>query len=69
MEPFFAPGGMRVVDTATRTTRVSGRRSGIEDWRGWCTAVDGRTPSGFLGHDPDPLVERHGDIYRVTVRA
>ncbi|MFA1549902.1 hypothetical protein [Actinomadura chokoriensis] len=67
MEPLFAPGGLRVIDTATGITLLPGCCSGIEDWREWWSVVDGRASSGFLGHDPDPCAERHGDVVRMIV--
>ncbi|GAA1794150.1 hypothetical protein [Actinomadura chokoriensis] len=69
MEPLFAPGGLRVVDTATGTTLLPGCCSGIEDWREWWSVVDGHAPSGFLGHNPTPCAERHGDMVRMIVDA
>jgi hypothetical protein len=69
MEPLFAPGGLRVTDTATGTTLVPGCCSGIEDWREWFMVVDGHTSTDFLDHDPYPLAERHGDIVRLIIDA
>lgn len=69
MEPLFAPGGLRVIDTATGTAVVPGCCSGIEEWREWFMLVDGHTWTPYLGHDPDPLAERHGDIVRLIVDA
>jgi hypothetical protein len=69
MEPLFAPGGLRVIDTTTGTTLLPGCCSGIEDWHEWWSVIDGHAPSGFLGHDPDPCAERHGDIVRMLVDA
>ncbi|TMR00540.1 hypothetical protein ETD83_16560 [Actinomadura soli] len=67
MEPLFAPGGMRIIDTAIGTAPVPGC-SGIEDWREWFMVVDGHISTDFLGHDPYPLAGRRGDIVRFTVR-
>ncbi|MFB4308225.1 hypothetical protein [Actinomadura sp. GTD37] len=69
MEPLFAPGGLRVIDTTTGTTLLPGCCSGIEDWREWWSLLDGHASSGFLGHDPDPCGELHGDIVRMIVDA
>ncbi|GGU92339.1 hypothetical protein GCM10010182_04470 [Actinomadura cremea] len=31
--------------------------------------VDGHTSTSVLGHNPDPLAERHGDVVRLIVDA
>ncbi|WP_233617999.1 hypothetical protein [Actinomadura sp. WAC 06369] len=68
-ESLFAPGGMRVTDTATGTTLLPGCCSGIEEWREWLTVINGSASTGWLGHDPSPHAERQGDTVRLTVDA
>ncbi|MFF8190500.1 hypothetical protein ACF05L_06330 [Streptomyces bobili] len=68
MDDLFAPGGLRVTDTATGTTLLPGCCSGLDERRDWLEVVDGDGFASF-GHDPSPLAERHGDIARLTVDA
>ncbi|MFI0257538.1 hypothetical protein ACH4OW_00640 [Streptomyces sp. NPDC017056] len=68
MDNLFAPGGLRITDTATGTTLLPGCCNGLEEWRDWFDVVDSRGWASF-GHDPAPLAERHGDIVRLTVDA
>ncbi|MFH8869912.1 hypothetical protein [Streptomyces griseus] len=56
----FVSGGLRVVDGATGVTLLPGCCHGLEDWRGMYAVLDGAV-SPFLGHDPDPVVERSGE--------
>ncbi|MCQ8771061.1 hypothetical protein [Streptomyces telluris] len=65
MDVLFAAGGLRVTDTATGVTVLPGCCSGLEDWRDGFGFVDGSAPFD-LGHDPGPLVERCGDLIRLT---
>ncbi|MFF3327835.1 hypothetical protein [Streptomyces sp. NPDC002889] len=66
MDDLLAPGGLRVIDTATGTTLVPGCCNGLEERWDWLEAVDGDGSATF-GHDPSPLAERLGDIVRLTV--
>ncbi|MET8646158.1 hypothetical protein ABZX69_26535 [Streptomyces sp. NPDC004074] len=68
MDALFAPGGLRIFDTATGTTLLPGCCNGLEERRDWLEVVDGKGWASF-GHDPSPLAERHGDIVRLTVDA
>jgi hypothetical protein len=69
LDPLFASGGLRVTDTATGTVLVPGCCSGLEDRGEWWDVVDGRAGAAGSGHDPAPLVERHGETVRLTVDA
>lgn len=69
LDPLFASGGLRVTDTATGTILVPGCCSGLEDRGEWWDVVDGRSEAAGFGHDPAPLVERHGETVRLTVDA
>lgn len=51
MEPLFAPGGLRVVDTAVGTTLLPGCCSGIEAWRDWW----GVDPERYVPNRAAPL--------------
>ncbi|CAM5535168.1 hypothetical protein [Streptomyces griseus] len=62
----FVSGGLRVVDGATGVTLLPGCCHGLEDWRGMYAVLDGAV-SPFLGHDPDPVVERSGESVRLVV--
>ncbi|MFH9199827.1 hypothetical protein ACH4KO_35530 [Streptomyces anulatus] len=64
----FAAGGLRVVDGSTGVTLLPGCCNGLEDWRGMYAVLDG-TGWAYLGHDPDPVVERSGDTVRLVVDA
>jgi hypothetical protein len=68
MDHLYAPGGLRITDTATGTTLVPGCCQGMDERRDWWDVVDGDGWAGF-GHDPWPSAERHGDIVRLTVDA
>ncbi|MDX3487395.1 MULTISPECIES: hypothetical protein [Streptomyces] len=65
-DDLFASGGLRVVDGSTGVTLLPGCCSGLEDWRGMYGVLDG-TGSPFLGHDPDPVVDRSGASVRLVV--
>ncbi|WP_406145395.1 hypothetical protein [Streptomyces anulatus] len=65
-DDLIASGGLRVVDTSTGVTLLPGCCSGLEDWRGMYAVLDG-TGSPFLGHDPDPVVDRSGESVRLVV--
>lgn len=67
LDPLFASGGLRVTDTDTDTVLVPGCCSGLEDRDEWWEVVDGRSSAAGFGHDPSPLVERHGDTVHLTV--
>lgn len=68
MDPLYAPGGLRITDTATGTSLVPGCCQGMDDRRDWWNVVDGSGRAGF-GHDPSPWAERRGDAVRLTVDA
>jgi hypothetical protein len=59
----FAPGGLRIRDTATGTAVNPGCCCGIEGWRGWFELLDGAEP--WFGHSPTPKTEHHGDLVRL----
>ncbi|WP_030059395.1 MULTISPECIES: hypothetical protein [Streptomyces] len=61
----YAPGGLRVTDSATGTVFGPGCCTGLEEWRGWLDAADGADPAWF-GHDPDARVECVGPVARLT---
>ncbi|MQS11569.1 hypothetical protein F7Q99_04525 [Streptomyces kaniharaensis] len=61
-----APGGFRVTDTATGAALLPGCCNGLDEWRDWLEVLDGGGVAGF-GHGPSPLVERLGDVVRLTV--
>ncbi|MFD8787665.1 hypothetical protein [Kitasatospora sp. NPDC059599] len=61
----FAPGGLRVTDTATGTVFAPGCCTGLEDWRAWLDVTDGAGTAWF-GHDPDARVEWVGRTVRLT---
>ncbi|MFE3899366.1 hypothetical protein ACFXPY_03095 [Streptomyces sp. NPDC059153] len=65
-DSLFAGGGLRVTDSSTGITFLPGCCNGLEDWREWCTVVDGSGPVSF-GHDPDPVAELVGDTVRLIV--
>ncbi len=65
-DSLFAAGGLRVTDSSTGITFLPGCCNGLEDWREWCTVVDGSGPVSF-GHDPDPVAELVGDTVRLIV--
>lgn len=65
-DDLFASGGLRVVDGSTGVTLLPGCCSGLEDWRGVYAVLDG-AGSPFLGHDPDPVVDRSGESVRLVV--
>ncbi|MEV7656338.1 hypothetical protein AB0O39_19430 [Streptomyces anulatus] len=65
-DDLFASGGLRVMDTSTGVTLLPGCCGGLEDWRGMYAVLDGGA-SPFLGHDPDPVVGRSGDSFRLVV--
>lgn len=62
----FAPGGLRVTDTATGATLLPGCCNGLEERGDWHRILDGDGWASF-GHDPSPLAERIGDTVRLTV--
>ncbi|MEV7372645.1 hypothetical protein AB0O51_17410 [Streptomyces sp. NPDC090301] len=66
MESPFAPGGLRVTDTATGVTFLPGCCNGLDERLDWFEVLDGDGWAGF-GHDPSPLAERVGDAVRLTV--
>ncbi|MFJ4982049.1 hypothetical protein ACIP6X_43315 [Streptomyces coeruleorubidus] len=68
MDDLFASGGLRITDTATGTTLLPGCCNGLDERRDWLEVVDGNGWASF-GHDPSPLVERDGDVVRLTVDA
>ncbi|MEV0173256.1 hypothetical protein AB0I00_19335 [Streptomyces sp. NPDC050803] len=68
MDDLFAPGGLRITDTATGTALVPGCCKGLDERRDWLEVVEGDGWASF-GHDPSPLAERHGDVVRLTVDA
>lgn len=65
-DDLFASGGLRVVDGSTGVTLLPGCCGGLEDWRGMYAVLDG-AGSPFLGHDPDPVVDRSGESVRLVV--
>ncbi|MFG2302709.1 hypothetical protein [Actinacidiphila glaucinigra] len=68
-EDVQAPGGLQVTDTAGGAALRPGCCGGLEEWRGtWRDVLDGGGDA-WLGHDPSPLAERHGDAVRLTVDA
>ncbi|MFI6906056.1 hypothetical protein ACIBKY_32670 [Nonomuraea sp. NPDC050394] len=67
MDDLFASGGLRVTDTTSGVVLLPGCCSGLEEWRDWFLAIDGAVVS--FGHDPSPLVERTGDLVRMTLDA
>ncbi|MCF2527440.1 hypothetical protein [Yinghuangia soli] len=62
----LAPGGMRVVDSASGVVFLPGCCNGFEDRLAWYDVLDGSGFAGF-GHGPDPTAERLGDRVRLTV--
>nr|WP_223188737.1 hypothetical protein [Streptomyces sp. TRM68416] len=66
MDDLFAPGGLRITDTATGITLLPGCCSGLGERRDWREIVDGDGWASF-GHDPSPSAERRGDVVRLTV--
>lgn len=68
VDNLFAPGGLRVTDSATKTEFAPGCCNGLEDWRCWYQVLDGTGPIWF-GHDPDPRAERCGNTVRLTLDA
>ncbi|WP_420162214.1 hypothetical protein [Nocardiopsis sp. CNT-189] len=68
MGDLFAPGGLRVRDTATGAVLVPGCCSGLDERRDWYEVTDGEGRAGF-GHDPSPLAERVGGTARLTADA
>ncbi|MFE6785634.1 hypothetical protein [Streptomyces sp. NPDC057677] len=68
MEGLFAPGGLRVTDTATGVAFVPGCCNGLDERLDWSEVLDGDGDgwAGF-GHGPSPLAERVGDAVRLTV--
>lgn len=68
MDDLFAPGGLRITDTATGTVFLPGCCSGLDERRDWLEVVDG-SGRAFFGHDPSPLAERDGEVVRLTVDA
>ncbi|WP_137991459.1 hypothetical protein [Streptomyces vilmorinianum] len=67
-DSLYAPGGLRVTDTATGTSLLPGCCNGLDERRDWLDVLDGDGWASF-GHDPFPLAERVGDIVRLTVDA
>ncbi|WP_189925735.1 hypothetical protein [Kitasatospora xanthocidica] len=61
----YAPGGLRVTDSATGTVFVPGCCTGLEEWRGWLGVTDGGGAAWF-GHDPDARVEWVGRTVKLT---
>jgi hypothetical protein len=60
--PRVLPGGIAVV--ASERTIVPSCCCGLETWREWRKVLtDGQSP--WIGHDPAPLVEAHGDEIRI----
>ena len=64
----FAPGGLRVTDSATGVVFLPGCCTGLEDRRGWHELLDG-SGEVWLGHGPDARAERHGETVRLIVDA
>lgn len=62
-ECLVAPGGLRILDTATGIAVTPGCCSGIEDWRDWFDLLDGAQP--WLGHSPTPKIDHDGDLVRL----
>jgi hypothetical protein len=65
-DSLFAPGGFRVIDSATGTTLLPGCCNGLEERQDWYDLLDGRDLVGF-GHDPAPSARRRGEQVRLTV--
>ncbi|MEV0740152.1 hypothetical protein AB0I51_30410 [Streptomyces sp. NPDC050549] len=63
----FAPGGLRITDTASGTTLLPGCCNGLDEHRDWFEVVDGGW--ACFGHGPSPVAERHGSVVRLTVDA
>lgn len=68
LDTLFAAGGLRVTDSATGVAFLPGCCNGLEDWREWHEVLDG-SGQAWVGHDPDPRAERHGETVRLTVDA
>ena len=57
------PGGVAVRDASGREI-LPGCCAGLEEWREWLAfEITGATP--WMGHEPDPWLERVGDVVRV----
>ncbi|MBN6055675.1 hypothetical protein JYK22_27335, partial [Nonomuraea sp. RK-328] len=57
----YAPGGLRV--TAGDVVIDPGCCVGLDEWRYWLDALDGRPV--YLGHDPDVWLEDRGAVLRL----
>jgi hypothetical protein len=65
-DSLWAPGGLRVRDTATGLTVSPGCCCGLEGWQEWNQVAAGQSPWDiWLGHDPTPWVEHLGHKIRV----
>jgi hypothetical protein len=69
-ENLVLPGGIRAIDDESQLTIEPGCCCGLETWREWLNFAEGGN-SPWLGHDPDPWVERKGKklLHLVNVRA
>ena len=56
-------GGVRVADTTTGLRIEPGCCFGLENWRDWAGLLDGEVP--WLGHSPEPGVERAEGVLRL----
>ncbi|MEU6786178.1 hypothetical protein ABZ912_43895 [Nonomuraea angiospora] len=54
-EALIAPGGLRVMDTATNAEILPGCCCGLENWREWRDVL--HRQAIWLGHDPDTDLE------------
>ncbi|MFE6459833.1 hypothetical protein ACFVP0_20560 [Streptomyces cinereoruber] len=68
LDDLFAPGGLRVTDTATGAVLSPGCCNGLDERTDWAEVLDGDGWASF-GHDPSPAAERIGDRARLTVDA
>lgn len=68
MDDLLSSGGLRITDTATGTTLLPGCCTSLNERGDWLDVVDGKGCASF-GHDPSSLVERQGEIVRLTLDA
>ncbi|MFJ8626169.1 hypothetical protein ACIRD3_25480 [Kitasatospora sp. NPDC093550] len=62
----YAPGGLRLTDSATGTVVEPGCCTGLEEWRSWREVTEG-SGTAWLGCEPDTRAERVGRVVRLTV--